>query len=260
MATSIQGDFARDGFCILPEPVIEADLIDRARASMDRVREGSYDTGIRPADSKWNPGDDPNSLGKIEMPQLASRALRELVRSPEIGRLAAEITGGTTVQVWWVQLLYKPPTPEMEEAPTRVGWHQDWNYWKSTWEEGGELLTAWVALSDVEPESGPMLFVRGSHHWGYVDGSDFYGQDRAPSHIARPAGSPWDEVPALMPAGAISLHDKLTLHGSDINHSNLPRRSLAIHLRTERSRPLVRAGEGLCRYIEEESVCPVVYG
>ena len=34
------------------------------------------------------------------------------------------------------------------------------------WEEGSELLTAWIALTDVTERSGPMRFVRGSHRWG----------------------------------------------------------------------------------------------
>ena len=79
------------------------------------------------------------------------------------------------VQVWWTQLLYKPP---QAAAPTNttIGWHQDRSYW-GAWEEGSELFTAWVALSDVTAESGPMKFVRGSHRWGFLEGSDFYGQD-----------------------------------------------------------------------------------
>ena len=31
--------------------------------------------------------------------------------------------------------------------------------------EGSELLTAWVALSDVAADGGPMTFIRGSNKW-----------------------------------------------------------------------------------------------
>jgi hypothetical protein len=258
--SSLQADFQKDGFYILEEPALDADLVNRARAGMDLLREGVYDTGTPHGGGKWKPGDDPNSLCKMEIPQLGNLAIRELITSTEIGRLAAAATGAAMIQVWWVQLLYKPPTPDDEQAPNRVGWHQDWNYWKPSWDDGSELLTAWVALCDVEVDSGPMRFVRGSHGWGHVEGSDFYSQESGQGGIEPPQGSEWEEVPAPMPGGALSLHDKLTLHGSDINRSAQPRRSLAIHLRTEKSQPRGNPKEGTCRYMEEEEICPVIYG
>jgi hypothetical protein len=78
------------------------------------------------------------------MPQVANRAIRELISHPALGALAAEVTGARRVQVWWVQLLYKPPTTG-GQGGTSIGWHQDRHYWQ-VWEEGSELFTAWVAL------------------------------------------------------------------------------------------------------------------
>ena len=75
-----------------------------------------------------------------------------------------------------MQLLYKPSVDPDEITPTNIGWHQDRHYWQ-TWEEGSELFTAWIALSDVTAEAGPMKFVRGSHRWGLLSHSDFYGQE-----------------------------------------------------------------------------------
>ena len=64
-----------------------------------------------------------------------------------------------------------------------------------------------------------------------------YGQDNeALRHHPRSEGRAWEEVPAIPPPGGVSLHHKFTFHGSDANVSNEPRRSLAVHLRTERSR------------------------
>ena len=50
---------------------------------------------------------------------------------------------------------------------------QDKLYWNDTFSicdtsdgaEESEIFTAWVALSDVGPEAGPMQLVRGSHLW-----------------------------------------------------------------------------------------------
>ena len=95
---------------------------------------------------------------------------------------------------------------------------QDRNYWASSWEEGSELLTAWVALSDVGVESGPMNFVRGSNAWGLLEGCGFFHEQsleeqKAACLAAAPAGAQWAEEPAILPAGSMSLHDNYTLHG-----------------------------------------------
>jgi ectoine hydroxylase-related dioxygenase (phytanoyl-CoA dioxygenase family) len=260
--TPAREDYRADGFYIASYPVLPADLVRRASDGMDALRRGEYDTGIPPETSMWNPGDDPSKLCKIEQPQRASRAIYELIRSPALGELAAEITGATRVQVWWVQLLYKPPTLAGAPETTNVGWHQDRHYW-SDWEEGSELFTAWVALSDVTEESGPMRFVRGSHRWGlWQAGGDFFAQDLSGQKgaIRTPEGETWEEATALLPPGGVSFHDNLTYHGSGPNRSNAPRRSFALHMRTQNSRPTNDERKGLTRYLDDPSVCPVIYG
>ena len=253
--------YRRDGFYLCPEPLIPAETLGQAVAGMDRVRAGEYDTGRPPRPSSWNPGDDPNALCKIEMPQIASHAIMQLVSHPALGAKAAEITAARAVQVWWVQLLYKPPSAAGRQRGTNVGWHQDYNYWRS-WEAGSELFTAWVALSDVTAASGPMQFVVGSHEWGLSTESDFYSQEYEAKReaIQRTHGREWVEVPAILPAGGASFHQKLTFHGSGPNVSSRPRRAFAVHLRTENSRPNDDARDGLTSFIDDPSYCPVIFG
>lgn len=250
--------YEQDGFFIHPDPVVPADLVLRAVHGMDALRAGEYETGIPPQPSFWNPGDDPGKLCKIEMPQVANRAIRELVSHTGLGELAAEMTGARMVQVWWVQLLLKPPSAA-GPGGTNIGWHQDRHYWQ-VWEEGSELFTAWVALSDVTDAAGPMRFVRGSHRWG-LQNSDFYGQDhdaqRQEIHV--PDGERWEEVAALLPPGGVSFHHNLTYHGSGPNRTDQPRRSFAIHMRAERSRPVDDARRGLTQFIDDPYYCPVIY-
>ena len=76
---AVRERYRRDGFYICPEPVIPGDVVEQAVAGMDAVRAGEYDTGRPPRPSSWNPGDDPNALCKIEMPQIASHAIMQLV-------------------------------------------------------------------------------------------------------------------------------------------------------------------------------------
>jgi ectoine hydroxylase-related dioxygenase (phytanoyl-CoA dioxygenase family) len=251
--------YLRNGFFIHDEPAIEADLVMRAVTGMDELREGRYDTGRPPCESPWKPGDDPNRLCKIENPQFANRAIYELVSHPSLGRLAAEITGAEEIQVWWVQLLYKP-CATTNGRPV-VGWHQDRTYWDA-WTADSDLFTIWVALSDVGPDSGPMRFVPGSHEWGLQSESDFFRDDLdgQAERISPPRGEVWTEVPAILPAGGFSIHHCETLHASGPNFEPMPRRSLAIHARSEKSRPVGDVRAGLTEFIDYEWACPVIYG
>ena len=260
MSESPKAAYVRDGFYIYDAAVWPSDAVDRAVEGMDAVRRGEYDTGVPPRPSAWSPGDDPQRLCKIEKPQIANRAIMDLIKHPALGALATEVCGAEWVQVWWVQLLYKPPVAGADSSGTHVGWHQDRNYW-GAWEEGSELFTAWIALSEVGPEDGPMHFVRGSHQWGLLPGSDFYGQDLAGQKraLSTLASDEWVEVAATLPKGGVSFHHCLTLHGSGPNHAAGPRRSLAVHMRTERSRPVDDKREGLTAFIDDPTHCPVVF-
>lgn len=252
----MQQQYEHDGFYVHAESLFPAELVQNAVAGMDAIREGRYDTGEAPFESPWNPGDDVNKLCKIEMPQIASHAIRDLLRYPTLGQMAAALTGAEWVQVWWVQLLYKPSVAGAK-APT-VGWHQDFQYWQNTWAEGSELFTAWIALSDVTEDSGPMKFVRGSQRWGLVDG-DFFG-DFNEQTLKTPDGQTWEEGAAVLPPGGVSFHDKLVLHGSGSNVSGRPRRSFAVHMRTNRSalrEPDTRAGLSL--FVDNHDYCPIIY-
>jgi hypothetical protein len=257
-AATPQTLYERDGFYRHTTPVLTPELLDRAPHGLDAVRDGNYETGQAPDGRGWNPGDDPRALVKLEQPQLASYALREAIASSTLGKLAAAISGAQKVQVWWVQGLIKPGTGQDGGASTNVGWHQDQTYWDA-WEEGSELFTAWLALSDVSPQDGPMVFVPGSHRWGLLAGGDFFGQDQdaLKQAIAIPHGESWREELDALPSGGVSFHHRLLFHGSHQNVSHSPRRSLAIHLRTEKSR--ARSGTWVEKYLDDPNICPIIF-
>ncbi len=265
------GQYGRDGFYLAP-PILPADLIERVTASMDRVMFGVYETGEPPRRS-WNPGDDPKRIRKIDQAHLSDRTIYELASHPEIGRWAASLVGANRIQLWASQMLYKPPVdsansvgPGNSGGPGspgggvsgNVGWHQDKQYWKYL---DGELFTAWVAVSDVTAESGPMRFLRGSHRWGLLDSGDFFGHDHEAQRkdIPVPEGEAWDEVEAVLPSGAVSFHDRHTYHASGPNVSDAPRRSFAFHLRTENARPVDGRTDYYVQHLDDPAYCPVLY-
>jgi len=264
MATDqIEGARARyeaDGFCFQDDVGLPEQLIGRVVEGMDAIRRGEYDTGSPPEESPWNPGDDPGKLCKIEMPQFASRAIMELISHSALGDFVGRLTGAQWVQVWWVQLLHKPPQPPADDD-TSIGWHTDRHYWCPPWQTHSELFTAWVALSDVTAPSGPMRLVPGSHRTEVGDeGGDFFAQDLESQRasIQLPDGMPWREVEAILPAGGVSIHNMNTLHGSGPNVSDRPRLSFAIHMRTDRSWTTDETRVGLAEYLDDER-CPIIY-
>ena len=267
MITEQQASYKEQGFCIFPEPILPPDLVKRAIAGMDAIRAGDYETGVPPDESRWNPGDDPNKLCKMENPQVASRAIMELIRHPALGQLAGQLMGAQWIRVWWVQLLYKPKSLAKPDDHTSIGWHTDREYSSRYWEKQSELFTAWVGLSDVTEQSGPMRFVPGSHKWDFADQGSFDEQDlsRVRQSIRLPDGEQWREVPALMASGGVSFHSEHALHGSGQNHSDEPRRSIAISMRTEKSCPIDGRRVGLTEFygslhdIDDEQKCPIVY-
>ncbi len=261
MPSNARAAYDRDGFHLHDTPLIDQELVNRASDGMDALRAGEYETGTPPQPSPWNPGDPADKLCKIELPHPANRSILELVSHPEIGRVAAEITGAEMVQVWWVQLLGKPATEPGQDAATRIGWHQDRQYW-GAWEPDAELLTAWVAISNVTEDAGAMRFVDGSHRWGFLGKGDFFGQDNdaLKDEIGVPDGGAWRETLATLPPGGVSFHDSQTFHASGPNHSGEMRRSFAIHMRTNRAQPRDGKREGHARFMQDATRNPVIFG
>ena len=51
----------------------------------------------------------------------------------------------------------------------------DIQYWPF-WEDPG-VFTAWIALTDVFSNSGPVRYILGSNHWNEIKGVDFFNND-----------------------------------------------------------------------------------
>ncbi|MFI5357572.1 MAG: phytanoyl-CoA dioxygenase family protein [Opitutales bacterium] len=224
--------FARDGFYLAP-PLVPPELLARVSHRIDAVYAGDYETGIAPTGNPPGRKEPPTALVKIDNAHCSDRTIHEVVTHPAIGRWAAALTGAKWVQVFATQMLVKPPGGR---DTGNVGWHQDYEYWDQAFV--GELFTAWLAVSDVTAESGPMRFVAGSNHWGLLKAGDFWGRDLdlvKRNLLAKAGAAEWRETAAVLPPGAASFHHRLTVHGSGPNRSAGPRVSFAIHLRTDRS-------------------------
>jgi len=254
---SLHAGYLEDGFQIINRPIIPADLIERAIKAQDEVIAGNYETGIEPR--KLYPDAPAGSVIKVDDPQISNRTILETISHPAIGELAARITGAEEfVQVWGVTLLVKPGG---DSKTANVGWHQDNQYWQKHMR--GETFTIWLALTDVGPESGAMVYVRGSHKWGLVDEGQFFSDDMATikARFQNRFSQPWEEVLDVLPAGGLSLHHSELIHGSHTNREQTPRRSFALHMWNERAElvPGSPRNEWLKSWLPDETKAPVIW-
>ena len=247
----------KDGFYLCKKQVIDNALLSRAILAMDDVMDCKYETGIPPSGRMWNPGDSNSAIRKINDPHLCNDDIYELFCYPKIGKIIGKLLEADFIQIWAAQLLFKPQGGQTEG---NIGWHQDKQYW-SYWD--GEVFTVWIALSDITTESGPMVFIKGSQKIGKVlNSGDFYSHnnDDLKKKIQLEKSCTWEEVPAILPAGGFSLHHRFTIHGSYENNSSQPRRSFALHLRTNKSKPnSIRNSYTTPENLNNQRICPVIY-
>lgn len=218
--------FQENGFWLGPKVLTDSE-IETLRDHMDRLWNQEYETGKGPWSTSWKPGDSPSALRKMDQAHWSDSAFRAVATHPTIGAIASRLTGKSPIRLWHDQLLYKPGGGK----PTgNVGWHQDYNYWQCA--ASPDLVTGWVALDDVNIENGCMMFVPRSNHWGLLNENDFFNTDieGSASRMKIPEGETFTKIPCIIPAGAVSFHHAMTLHGSGPNLTDRPRRSFVVHM------------------------------
>jgi ectoine hydroxylase-related dioxygenase (phytanoyl-CoA dioxygenase family) len=228
--------YRREGYWIAPRILTDAEL-EACREHHARVVAGDYETGRTPWSRDPAVGCPLDRIVKIDNSHWADSTLSRLALHPLIGAMAARLTGAGSIRLWHDQLLHKPPD---SGAAGNVGWHQDYHYWQCA--TPPELLTAWIALDDVHEANGCMQVAPGSHSWGLLPEGDFFNKDleALKEKIIARTGRPFETRPCILPAGSLSFHHCLTVHGSGPNRSAGPRRSLVAHLIPEPTR--YRAG------------------
>ena len=120
-----------------------------------------------------------------------------------------------------------------------VEWHQDWAFYPHT---NDDILEVGIALDDMTVENGALLVIPGSHRgqtWDHHQDGLFVGA------ITDPGFKPDDANAVTVAAGGITLHHVRTVHGSESNHSTMPRRMLFIGFCAVDAWPLVPNGETL---------------
>ena len=254
---TIQESYVANGFGQI-QALYGADDIAKVNRAVDAVIRGEYDLDRAPS-TAHDPSHLTQSLVKINDAHLASHDIYSFLTDPRFGDAVGRVTGAKRVQIWATQLLVKRPSSDTQGG---VGWHRDETYWKY-WTGDSELFTAWIALSDVTFDSGPVCMVPGSHGWQDDCGGNFFDGDldSVKRTYASKSGEPWVEEPMILAPGAISFHHKRTVHGSYANTSTAERRSIAVHMCTENAWPDKDAQyQFYTQNLDDPMHAPVIFG
>ena len=112
-------------------------------------------------------------------------------------------------------------------SPGFVSWHQDSTYWGL---DPDEVITAWVAFTEVDEANGYMQVIPGSHKIDQLPHVDTFHKDNLLSRGQEIAVEvDVDKAVGLaMHAGEMSLHHIKLVHGSAANRTGDRRIGLAI--------------------------------
>lgn len=139
--------------------------------------------------------------------------LAALARSPRLLQEIAQASNAHALRLWFDQLLWEEPASR--SRPFDYHWHTERSRWKTC--QARLMVTAWIPLTPLSPEKGPITMVRKSAWRKWLELPD--GWQPKASEI----------LPAPVQPGDAALFCWHTVHGNPPNLSNSPRRAIALH-------------------------------
>lgn len=203
--------YDRDGYVVV-EDVLSQAFLNEVVADLDRFEEARAEA------AKLAGGKNTiTQAGKVTFNvQLArhSAALRELVALPLLQHMMYDLIG-PNVRLYWDQSVYKSP-----HSSLIFPWHQDTGY--TFVDRPGQIVTAWIALTDANEDSGCMWVLPGAHRVGPL----VHEKSELGNLVfdADPSGM----VPLPVRAGSIVVFAGLLPHMTGGNSQNWTRKALVV--------------------------------
>jgi len=205
--TALTEAYSRDGF-VFPYDVVSVDEAEAIRADLEA---GEVELAESPAELALL-----RSYPDQLLPSFAG-----LVRHPRLIAAASELLG-PDLMVWSSGLFIKEAN-----TPSYVSWHQDLTYWGL---DDAQEVTAWVALSPSNLQSGCMRFVPGTHKRNLVEHRDSFADNNLLSRGQEIAVDVTEAnaVDVILETGQCSIHHGHLFHASGPNATDDRRIGAAI--------------------------------
>lgn len=267
--------FYREHGWYISKKIIPDEVIDEALRGCERYYAGERDWHM-PDDLEridWKP-EMGNVLRHNSYLSLQNKEIRNLVRSPLIGAVAARLIGTRAIRLFRDTLIYKPPAEGSTQ--TYVGWHTDRAYWLMC--SSDQMISAFVPLHDCDERTGTVMMLDGSHRWpGTLEMRHYHVQDlQTFLDIVDTGGNPIVQVPMRLKKGQVSYHHCRTIHGSYDNFTDRPRVVMTVHMQDEANqfqecydadgKLWSHANDPLCRKLEsgfpdytDPHICPLLW-
>lgn len=176
---------------------------------------------LAPEDTEWKTSQ--KSIHSLEI-TCRSPLIFDLARDPRLVEILTMLMG-PDIQLQHSKLAAQP----MRAGRGGFGWHQDFAFFPHT---NTNLIAIMVHLDEHTPQNGGMSFLKGSHGFGLLNHNNADGMFTAQCQEK----SLWENYPENivslnLPAGSISIHHSLTLHGSGPNQNGKPRRGIVFQYR-----------------------------
>ena len=207
------------GWAVVPS-VFRDDEIDQiSRLAMavaiSEIAEGDGD------DSELDKDEDGNPVPrKVNWPFTKNEHFRKFALNGRLRDLLAGIIGKPVLLVF-DQIFLKPP-----RYGSAKPYHQDNAYFKCHPDD--EVISAWIALDDVDEANGCLRYISGSHQLPILEHREVVGEkynlmpEEANIDLTRESLAPASK-------GSVVLHHSKTLHTSHPNTSDRWRRAYATH-------------------------------
>lgn len=213
--------YARDGVVRL-ERTFDATWVERLRAAVERSL-----AEPAPMALEFNaPGQPGRFFGDMFM-WTRDADFRAAAFDSPAPAVAAALMGATRLNLFYDQLFVKEPG-----TPKRTPWHQDAPYWAVA---GRQVCSVWIALDDVDADSGAVEYVLGSHRWnrrfrpapfrdGGLNDARFRQSDLEPVPDIEAARGDYDIRWWPMRAGDCLVFHSAIMHGAPGNSAATRRR------------------------------------
>lgn len=144
--------------------------------------------------------------------------ISQFILARRFAKLAAELMAVDAVRLLRDESYFKDP------GGGSTPWHQDCDFFPL---DTSQVISMWIALSDISLEMAPLNFASGSHHDGYfVPEADEMMQGLS-NQALRKRGFQLNNHGA-MATGDVTFHAGWTLHSSGANTSDRLREALVI--------------------------------